>query len=40
MPINTYGGGLFCGSGGCNIGVSGGSSLLQADITAGLVMRF
>ncbi len=40
LPFNYYSGSLFCGSGGCNIAVSGGSSLMQADITAGLVMRF
>ena len=40
LPINFASGSLFCGNGGCNIGLSGGSSLLQADVTAGLVMRF
>lgn len=40
LPFNYYGGSLFCGNGGCNIGISGGSSLLQADVTAGLVMKF
>lgn len=40
LPFNYYGGSMFCSDGGCNIGVSGGGSLLQADITAGLVMRF
>ncbi len=40
LPINFTSGSLFCGNGGCTIGLSGGSSLLQADITAGLVMKF
>lgn len=40
LPFNDYSGSLFCGSGGCTLAVSGGSSLMQADITAGLVMRF
>lgn len=40
LPFNYYGGSLFCGSGGCNIGISGGSSLMQADVTAGMVVKF
>ncbi|MCF6211436.1 MAG: outer membrane beta-barrel protein [Gammaproteobacteria bacterium] len=40
LPFNYYSGSLFCGSSGCNLAVSGTSSLMQADITAGLVMRF
>ncbi len=40
LPFNDYSGSLFCGSGGCTAAISGASSLLQADITAGVVMRF
>ncbi|HEB92849.1 MAG TPA: hypothetical protein ENI94_05160 [Gammaproteobacteria bacterium] len=40
LPFNYYSGSLFCGSSGCNLVVSGASSLMQVDMTAGLVMRF
>ena len=40
MPIQWAGGGLWCGTGGCGIGLSGGSSILQGDITAGLSVAF
>jgi hypothetical protein len=40
MPIQWAGGGLWCGTGGCGVGLSGGSSILQGDITAGLSVAF
>ncbi len=40
FPIQWAGGGLFCGSGGCNAGVSGGTSIVQADVTGGLFVTF
>ena len=40
IPIQTAGGGLFCGGGGCSVQVSGGSNILQADVTAGLQFKF
>jgi len=40
LPFNDYSGSLFCGNGGCTATVIGGGSLLQVDISAGLVMRF
>ncbi len=40
LPFNYYSGSLFCGGGACSIAVSGASSLMQADMTVGLVMRF
>jgi hypothetical protein len=39
IPFLYSGGGLWCGPGGCSIGVSGGSSVLQGDIAVGLVIR-
>ena len=40
MPIQWAGGGLWCGTGGCGIGLSGGSSIIQGDVTAGLAIAF
>jgi hypothetical protein len=40
IPIQYAGGSLFCGSGGCSVGISGGTTILQGDVTAGLVVRF
>jgi hypothetical protein len=40
LPIQYAGGSMFCGSGGCSIGISGGTSILQGDVTAGVVIRF
>jgi hypothetical protein len=39
MPMMSAGGGLWCGTGGCSIGIGGGSTLLQGDIAAGLVIK-
>ncbi len=38
-PLMFAGVGIFCGGGGCNTGVSAGSSILQGDLSAGLVVR-
>ncbi len=38
MPLRFSGGGLWCGVGGCNIGVGASSSILQLDLNAGLVI--
>lgn len=40
LPIQWAGGGLWCGTSGCGIGLSGGSSILQGDVTAGLTVAF
>ncbi|KPJ94909.1 MAG: hypothetical protein AMJ53_04155 [Gammaproteobacteria bacterium SG8_11] len=40
IPIQYGGGSMFCGSGGCAIGVSGGTTILQGDVTAGIAIRF
>jgi hypothetical protein len=40
IPIQYGGGSLFCGSGGCSIGLSGGTTILQGDVTAGIAIRF
>lgn len=40
LPIQWAGGGLWCGTGGCGIGLSGGSSIMQGDVTAGLTVPF
>ncbi len=38
-PLMFAGVGIFCGGGGCNTGVSAGSTILQGDISTGLVVR-
>ena len=40
MPILWVGGGVFCGPGGCNLGLSGGSALVQLRTNAGLTIGF
>jgi hypothetical protein len=41
IPIQYAGGSLFCSSGsGCAAGISGGTSILQGDVTAGIAIRF
>lgn len=37
LPMHFAGGGLWCGTGGCNIGVEGSTSFVQADLQAGLI---
>jgi hypothetical protein len=39
MPIQWSGASLWCGTGGCDIGVGGGTSLIQGNITGGLYYR-
>jgi len=39
LPFMYSGGGMWCGTGGCSIGVSGGSSIVQGDIALGIVFR-
>jgi len=38
-PINWAGLGFFCGTGGCNTGVSAGSTFISGDVGGGLVFR-
>lgn len=40
MPMTWSGGGMWCSTGGCNIGVGTGSVIVQADVSAGLIIRF
>lgn len=40
VPMLWSGAGLWCGGGGCSVGVSGGSSVVQGDVTVGLVVAF
>jgi hypothetical protein len=38
IPFQWSGGGMFCGGGGCSIGVSGGSAIVQGMVSGGLVI--
>lgn len=38
-PLMFAGVGIFCGGGGCNTGVNAGSTILQGDLSAGVVVR-
>jgi hypothetical protein len=40
MPMSFSGGGLWCGGGGCSVGVGASSWFLQGDVGAGLIFRF
>ncbi|MEW5741245.1 MAG: hypothetical protein AB1938_20150 [Myxococcota bacterium] len=40
LPFLFTGGSLWCGGGGCAVGVSGGGAMLQADFTAGPYIEF
>lgn len=40
MPMSFSGGGLWCGTGGCSIGVGSSSWFIQGDVGAGLIIRF
>lgn len=40
MPLLWAGGGMFCGPGGCNLGLSGGTAVVQLHTNAGLTVRF
>jgi len=39
MPLNFSGAGMWCGTGGCSVGVGTWATLLQADFTAGVFFR-
>ena len=39
MPLIFSGGGLWCGSGGCSVGVGSWANLIQFDFTAGVFVR-
>lgn len=39
LPIFWSGGSLWCGTGGCSVGLGAGSSLPQVDLTGGLIFR-
>jgi hypothetical protein len=38
LPFQWYGGGIFCGGGGCSVGVSSGSAIVQGQVSGGLVV--
>jgi len=40
MPLLWTGGGVFCGPGGCSLGLSGGTAVVQLHTNAGLTVRF
>jgi len=39
LPFLYTGGGMWCGTGGCSIGIGGGSAVAQGDVAIGLVIR-
>lgn len=39
MPLNFSGVGMWCGTGGCSVGVGSWATLLQADFTGGVFFR-
>ena len=39
LPIEFSGGSLYCGTKGCAVDVSGSTTLIQADVTAGIFIR-
>ena len=40
FPIQWGGGSLFCGTDGCSVGVGGTTSIVQFDLTGGLIIMF
>ncbi|MFC1799501.1 hypothetical protein ACFL2Z_01125 [Candidatus Eisenbacteria bacterium] len=40
MPMSFSGGGLWCGFGGCSVGVGSSSWFMQGDLGAGIIVRF
>ncbi len=40
MPMSFSGGGLWCGGGGCSVGVGASSWFIQGDLGAGIIIRF
>jgi len=39
IPLNFSGAGMWCGSGGCSVGLGSWATLLQADFTGGVFVR-
>lgn len=39
LPFTYSGGGMWCGAGGCSMGIYGGSAIAQGDIAFGLIIR-
>ena len=39
MPIMTTGGGLWCGGGGCAVGISSATAIIQGNVMAGLIIK-
>ncbi len=39
LPFMYSSGGMWCGTGGCSVGVSSGSAVVQGDVALGLVIR-
>jgi hypothetical protein len=39
IPFLWASGGLWCGTGGCSVGVGGGSSFVQGDVLAGFTIK-
>ncbi len=39
LPFMYTSGGMWCGGGGCSVGVSGGSAVVQGDVAFGIVIR-
>lgn len=39
LPLNFSGAGMWCGTGGCSVGVGSWATLLQADFTGGIFVR-
>jgi len=40
LPFNFVGGTLFCGTGGCGVGLTGGAAIAQVDMNAGVTIYF
>lgn len=40
VPFFASGGGIFCGLGGCNVGLTAGSTILQGSVSGGLFYAF
>lgn len=40
LPFQWSGGALWCGTGGCSVGVSSGSSIVQGNVLGGLIFMF
>jgi len=40
LPFQWYGGGIFCGGGGCSVGATSGTAIVQGQVSGGLVLAF